>query len=292
MARGRDLVTGVDGGVTVVDQAGIELVVNSSIEGRILELNVEPVIPGIESLVGASAYSGFRRAVGELLPDEWSSGSVGFQMLDDVSTAMMLSGRVLRSAGLGLGRPVKPGRPSMTDRCAGWIDGGVAVTAYTEMGPPLFDTPPSPPVEPRDDPTGWHDHPESEPHSTRRRRRLDVWRDGDVVRLECFFRDSHFDADGSEGVVHEYTVQATVDPVSFEVLSCEADYGPLPFPECPAATGSTGRLVGTSLGGLRRRVLKEMVGPSTCTHLNDQLRSFEDVPALIARLESVVGRPE
>ena len=286
VARGRDLVTGLDGDTLVVDEAGVEVAVNSSMQGRILSIAVEPAIDGIEGLVGASAFAGFRRSVGELVPGDRSSGSVRFQLLDDIPTALMLSGRVLRAAGLGLGVPMKPGKPSNVDICAGWVDEGTAVQGYSEKGPPLFPAPPSPPVEPTDDPVGWHEHPSAQPFSTRRRRRLDVAPEGDVVHVDCFFRDSHFDGDGLEEVVHEYTVRAAVDAATHTVLSCEADYGALPFPECPGAAASAHRIVGDTLEGLRRRVLKEMVGTSTCTHLNDQLRSFEDVPTLLARLEA------
>jgi hypothetical protein len=284
VARGRDLITAADGRTAVVDAAGLELVANSSIEGRILDISVDPEVAGIESLVGASAFAGFRRAAGELVPDDRGSGSVRFQILDDLPTSLMLSGRVLRAAGLGLGVPMKPGKPANVDMCAGWIDDGVAVRGYGDKGPPLFPAPASPPVEPQDDPLGWHEHPGAVLHSTRRRRRLDLWSDGELARIDCFFRDSHFDGDGLEGVVHEWTVRAAVDPASLEVVACEAGYGALPFPECPSAAASAGRLVGSPLAGVRRRVLKEMVGPPTCTHLNDQLRSFEDVGTLLVRL--------
>ncbi|HEY6533709.1 MAG TPA: DUF2889 domain-containing protein [Acidimicrobiales bacterium] len=286
VARGRDLLTLPDGQGVVLDEAGLEIVVNDSLEGRILEFSLDPPHDGTDSLIGATAFAGFRRSVGALIPDDRGSGSVRFQILDDLPTALMLSGRVLRAAGLGLGIPMKPGKPSNVDICAGWIDDGVAVRGYSEKGPPLFPAPDSPPVEPADDPLGWHPHPDSVPHSTRRRRRLDLWRDGELARIDCFFRDSHFDEDGLEGVVHEWTVRAAVDPASLEVVECEAGYGALPFPECPGAAASAGRLVGGPLVGLRRRVLKEMVGTSTCTHLNDQLRSFEDVGTLLRRLDS------
>jgi hypothetical protein len=36
--------------------------------------------------------------------------------------------------------------------------------------------------------------------------------------------------------------------------------------------------------GLRKRVREQLVGPSTCTHLNDTLRALEDVPELAALL--------
>ena len=66
--------------------------------------------------------------------------------------------------------------------------------------------------------------------------------------------------------------------------SCAATYGALPWPECPGATASAGRLAGTPVAGLRRRVRQEFLGVGTCTHLNDTLRALADVGSLIAVL--------
>jgi hypothetical protein len=121
----------------------------------------------------------------------------------------------------------------------------------------------------------------------RRARRHDLWRDEDgVLRVDAFFRDSHMASDGVETVVHEYTVEASVDDESGVVLACEATPRVLPWIECPEAANSAGRLVGMSLKGLRPRVRAELIGPSTCTHLNDTLRELEDVLALAPLLGS------
>ena len=286
-ARGRDLLTRPDGTAVVLAEASVVIVAPFR-DGLLHAIAVEPAVPGIETLVGRSAYAGFRRAVDELLPGERASGSVRHQLLDDLSTALMLSGRVLRAEGIGFGdRPA--GHKPPVDLCAGWIADGVAVAAYSDLGPPLFPAPDAPAVAPDDDPLGWHAHDALPPHSTRRRRRLDVWPEGDVVKLDSFFRDSHVDRDGRETVVHEYTVRGTVDASTFEVLSCDAAWGELPFPECPAAVASTSRIVGEPVDGLRRKVLKTMVGPSTCTHLNDQLRSLEDVAPLARALTAAIS---
>jgi hypothetical protein len=117
-----------------------------------------------------------------------------------------------------------------------------------------------------------------------------VWEDGTAVNVDCFFRDSHFDDDDVETVVHEWHVAAALDADSLTFTECEADMGPLPFGECPGAIASAGRLVGASVDGLRRGVRERFVGPSTCTHLNDTLRSFEDVRALLTRLRDVPVR--
>jgi hypothetical protein len=283
VARGRDLLTREDGTTAVLDVARLEIVSDFS-GGLLHHLATEPPDAGLASLAGRSAYAGFRKAVDEVLPGERASGSVRYQLIDDLPTALMLSGRVLRAAGLGLGERTE-GHGPPADMCAGWIAGGTAVAGYSDKGPPLFSAPDAPAIVPDDDREAWHSHPELPPHSTRRRRRLDLWREGGVIQLDSFFRDSHFDGDGRESVVHEYTVRGTVDPETFAITSCHAEWGELPFPECPAAAASASRVVGEPASGLRRRVLKTMGGVTTCTHLNDQLRSFEDVAALVARLD-------
>ena len=111
-----------------------------------------------------------------------------------------------------------------------------------------------------------------------------MWRNGDAAVAECFFRDSHVDANGIETVVHEYTVSATVDPATLRITECDAIPGPLPYPECPAAAGSARRLPGAPVEGLRSAVLADLTGPTTCTHLNDAFRSLEDVGHLLRSL--------
>jgi Protein of unknown function (DUF2889) len=123
----------------------------------------------------------------------------------------------------------------------------------------------------------------------RRRRRIDVWEEEGHGLVEGFFRDSHMDAAGTETIVHEYTVHASVDLSTMQFASCSADVGALPYPECPNAVASAGRLVGVAAVGLRRWVRDTFVGTSTCTHLNDTLRALEDTEALFGALRRRVG---
>jgi hypothetical protein len=281
LALGRDIRTDLDGEVEVLDAARVELE-GAFRTGLITRLTSDPAHPGLAAMAGVSAYAGVRRALPAAMPGERESRSVRFQLLDDISTALLLSGRTLRAAGipmsLGKSKPLL-----MVDACAGWIDGGTAVTGHTELGPPLETGPVAAPVERDDDPLAWHDPGPLPPHTTRRRRRLDVWREGEIAHVDAFFRDSHADGDGVETVVHQYRVRGTFDPETLAFVDCEAEPGPLPFPECPSAAASAARLGGESVEGLRRWVLTSMAGTSTCTHLNDTLRSFEDVGALLAR---------
>lgn len=149
---------------------------------------------------------------------------------------------------------------------------------------PVVTGPVAPPLLSPDDDQAWHQVEPLPPHGTRRWRRLDLWREHDVVEIECFFRDSHVDADGLETVVHEYTVGAAVDASTMRFTKCEASIGVLPWTECPSAAASAGRLVGAPASGLRPWIRETFVGPPTCTHLNDTLRAMEDVSALVAEL--------
>jgi hypothetical protein len=252
------------------------------LEQTINSISSDPPHTGLEALVDVKAFGGFRRAIDEAMPGERLSGSVRYQLLDDLPTALMLSGRALRDAGIGIrmGDPRKP----PVDICAGWAEGGTLLAGLTEAGPPLNVGPVASLVEPKDDPVGWHDIDSLPPHATRRRRRVDLWEEGGEAHLDCFFRDSHVNGGGVETVVHEYTLRASVDPRTLTFVSCEAEPGPLPYLECPAASASSHRLDGAPVEGLRKWVRNTFVGPTTCTHLNDAFRSLEDVGALLRTL--------
>jgi hypothetical protein len=119
----------------------------------------------------------------------------------------------------------------------------------------------------------------------RRHRRLDLTL-GDPLEVDVLFRDSHMSFGGAETVIHEYTVQAAVDRGSGRIMRIEATPRALPFVECPAAAASAAQLAGTGIDEVRENVRREFVGPSTCTHLNDTLRSLEDVGGLLEVLQA------
>jgi Protein of unknown function (DUF2889) len=306
IARGRDLYTSPAGKATAVAAACVRA--TSGFPGHVLtSISADPADGRVLELAGRRASSGFRRAVEEALPGEREAGTILYQLLDDLPTALLVSGYATLAARFAPGAPAQPddllaarapGRrpPAMAlqavDMCSGWVDGGVMVSGLSNGVAPYFEGTPAPVVESAGnsgDPLGWHAHGPLPPHAMRRRRRIDVWRDDDLARVEGFFRDSHVASDGVERVVHEYTVRAAVDMGSRSFRTCDADFGSLPWPECPGALASAGRLVGVSVDGLRRRVREELTGVGTCTHLNDTLRALEDVSALIGVLEGREG---
>jgi hypothetical protein len=288
LARGRDLRTAADGTATVLGAAALDVLTRFP-DRAVVTIAGGPSHPGLQALVGVRASAGFRQAVSDALPGERQSRSVRFQLLDDLPTALLVSGHAVHVAGVEF--PLK-GVPSLPypDLCAGWVSGGTLLTGRDANGmPPRHVGPVAPSIESENDPLAWHDLPALPAHGMRRRRRLDVWHDGDAGMVECFFRDSHLDPDGVEEIVHEYTVHATVDLGTQLFLSCDADFGALPWPECPNALASATRLVGAPVDGLRGWVRDTFVGPTTCTHLNDTLRSLEDVGALLAQVPAAPG---
>ena len=281
LAMGRDLLTTADRKPRVLGATCIDVRADFA-SATIDRIVSDPPHPALAELSGTHAFHGFRAEVERVLPGERESGSLRYQLLDGVPIALMLSARVLRTAGLG--PPISSPKQLPVDICAGWVAGGTLLVGLTEHGPPLHHGPVASDIRAADDALAWHEFDPLPRHATRRHRRLDVWCRGETAEFDCFFRDSFAGADGVETVVHEYGVDGAVDPATSRFLSCAATAGPLPYPECPNALASAGRLAGISTDGLRRTVRDGFVGPTTCTHLNDTLRSLEDVAALLRAL--------
>ena len=289
VGRGRDLFTDAGGAGVVVGAARLDAVVEALPGRAISRIALDPPHIGAEALIGVAVSAGFRQAVDEAMPGERQSGSVRFQLLDDLPTALLVSGYAIMAGGATVTRrgPVL----QFPDMCAGWVTGGTLLSGMSGEGlPPRHIGPQAPSVEPVDDALGWHELDPMPPHGMRRRRRIDVWHEGGLGMVEGFFRDSHMDASGVETIVHEYTVRASVDLSTYRFESCVADVGALPYSECPGAAASAGRLVGAPADGLRRWVRDTFVGTSTCTHLNDTLRALEDVGMLLSSLAEQGGR--
>jgi hypothetical protein len=122
----------------------------------------------------------------------------------------------------------------------------------------------------------------------RRARRIDVWADADgdrpVLQVDSMFQDSSTVPGGGRVAVHEYRLEATIDPVAGVLLSATADPRVLPYLECPTAAGNVDVLVGTPVREFRAVVLERLKGVAGCTHLNDALRALAEVPVLAGPL--------
>ena len=252
---------------------------------RLIAIESEPARVELQSLVGTSVSTGFRAAMVDVVPDEQERATLLHALLDDLPGAALVSGYAMGHAGK---YPVrKAGAPilQVEGLCAGFQrDGTIMAHVHAEGTAPVVTGPDAPPLIDPDDPFAWHDLREMGAHDMRRWRRLDVLpgpTSADLVLVEAYFRDSHVDEQGRETVIHEYTVTAEVDPVTLAIVRSSAVAHSLPWVECIEAEASGDRLAGLLLRGLRPHVREDFVGVTTCTHLNDTMRSLEDVRALL-----------
>ncbi len=253
--------------------------------GRLVtEIHCEPAMPDSDTLVGVRAGSGFRTALDQAAPRLTADGTLLGLLLDEVPVVTLISGSAI--ARVSGERPRNTVMPP-TDVCAGWKAGGEMDVSHREGRFSLLGVGPSAPeLADETDPLGWHTMPDLPPGSIRRRRRLDVVPGPElgVVVVDGLFRDTFCEADGTQKVIHEYAVSATVDLATGTIRSANATPHVLPGPDCPAAAASATRLVGERLTGLREMLRADMTGPTTCTHLTDQLRALADIHALIPLL--------
>ncbi len=178
----------------------------------------------------------------------------------------------------------------MSGVCAGWADDASLIVHVRKKGSvPIPIGPPAPVLERQDDSLSWHEMAALPPQSVRRRRRLDLVSPavpGGEHRIDLHFRDSYTGEDGEEAVLHEYSVSGTADVDSGRIVSIAARAQVLPWIECPGSLASAKRIAGMELSALRATIRKEFVGSSTCTHLNDSMRSLADITVLARELAS------
>lgn len=285
IAHARDLITNADGAPGTRCDAHLEAVLDPRIH-ILRSIETDPPLPGVQQLVGALVGPGFRKQVDVAVPELIDSGSGLYLLLDDLPGATLVSGYSMLHAGAIPRGTNDEYLIARSDLCAGWADEGVMMSLIREHGESPATQGPDAPLLTSDDPDAWHPLLELPPNAMRRLRRIDVTRPeaGQASVVDVFFRDSHVDSDGRETIVHEYSVDATVDPVARTVLSIDARADVLPWHECPGALGSASRLVGMPLAGLRPWIRQTFTGTSTCTHLNDVLRGLTDVSGLLDTL--------
>jgi len=298
-ARARDLGTAPDAASAVINQVDLSLRVDGS-NRQVLSIASSPALPGLDRLIGCPVGPGFRSRVDDACPGERETGTLFHLLLDDLPGAALVSGYSAQRAG-ALDPPRRRPEPeiggtsglarmmaSQDDVCAGWAhDGTLMVTVRSTGEIPVSTGPRAPSLERKDDPLAWHALSPLSAHAMRRRRRLDVVRsDGpdETHRFDAHFRDSHMDQDGVEWVVHEYMATGTFDIVEGRVIDIAAKAHVLPWMECPGAVASAERLSGMPIGEVRTRVRQEFAGTSTCTHLNDTLRSLGDLEILARQI--------
>ena len=276
--RARDVVVRPDT-VDVLD----EIRVRAHLSERVIDdITSSPHDGRLAKLLGSRVGPGFRSSVGKLLPGEAQRASLLHLLLDDWVGAALVSGYAVQHAAIVLGVEQKlPAgtADNMAGICAGFASEASLVGYARRNGTiPSVHGPVAPPLDIEGDDA-------VEPlraHGMRRFRRLDLRPvDAASADFDAHFRDSHVDGDGVETIVHEYTVEGSIDASTRTVATVEANVRVLPWQECPGAIGSATRVEGMTLSQIRDRVRAEFVGISTCTHLNDTLRAIADLDALL-----------
>jgi len=286
IGRARDLLTPLDAGVppTVLDEAQFRIMASPVRE--ILSIETVPEHPRVQELVGVRAGGASRVALGEKLGD--LRGRPLFQLLDDFAGASLVAGWIWsRWTDDWLARASRSGVPSTAGRggnlvniCTGFAEGASSLRpdgrpdnldqSSAEVGP----------LEHPDDAAGWHAMPHQEGPQIRRARRIDLWREDGLIKVDAGFQDSGSNPNGGRTAIHEYRVFAEIEGDSGRLEALQALPLILPFRECPGASVKATRMIGKPVGDFRAAVLETLPSTLGCTHLNDVLRALADVPRL------------
>ncbi len=291
--RARDLLTPLEG--EEIELASGNFRIRASPMREILEIAATPDHPRLAEMVGVRAGGASRAALADVLGD--LRGTPLFQVLDDFAGASLVAGWIWSRwiddwhARITASRKSNPGNKGrMVNICTGFTEGGSSLSedgsvdhsdqSATEVGPLVHP----------DDPAGWHLLPVQEGRpQARRSRRIDLWRAEGVLKVDAAFQDSGPNPKGTRTAIHEYRVYAEVDERTDMLLSLQALPLILPFRECPGASMKASRMIGQNVGDFRQAVLDTLVGTIGCTHLNDVLRAFADIPELARMLPEEHG---
>jgi hypothetical protein len=285
--RARDLRTPRLGAPEVLQVASVNAVTGP--ERQIQSIDASPPVANFERLVGCRAGANLRIAIAEVLPGEVEDGTPLHLLLDDLAGSTLIAGFVYSRwvdhvPGLRVRFSSRASKRFMLDICAGFREGSSALLPDgTISGIPHNTAHPGPLADPAD-PLSWHDLGEHPEIAMRRARRIDVWRQSGNVQIDAMFRDSCWDPDGQEVVVHEYQIFGLADPTAENLLWVKARPRVLPYAECPAAAPKASRMAGATLRSMRTDVLQRLRATDCCTHLNDGLRALAEVPVLAAAL--------
>ena len=283
--RARDLLTPTEGEPSVVREADLYAVTGP--ERDIRRIEADPAPAALERLVGCRAGGNLRKAIATELPEEAENGTPLHLLLDDLAGSTLISGfvfvRWLDHLPEMRERLTRAPIRQMTDICSGFQSGSSALRADGSIVHNQNTAYPGPLADPSD-PWCWHELDEAPVPAMRRARRIDVWDEDGILGIDAMFRDSAWDPDGRELVVHEYQLLGQADRASGVLISVTAVPRVLPYAECPGAAPNASWMEGTELRAMRTEVLARLQKADCCTHLNDALRSLAEVPVLATSL--------
>ena len=289
LGRGRDLLTPIHGEPKTLDAASMTVEIGAP--RTVTAIEVEPPRDGIENLVGAVGGSALRSAIDDVVPRERAGATPLHLLLDDIAGTSLIAGFARTRAEPEMRRAMN-GPPGLEFgkrkgkiicsglRPDGWADTHRKAEQYANHA-----IRPAGSLGLADDPLGWHEMPPDPKIGMRRHRRIDVWRENELLGVDAFFRDACWEPDGSQMALHEYSISASVDASTHVLRSLEATPRVLPFPECKWAAPNVERLLGANVTTFRTHVQQTLTELRACTHLNDQLRCLAELPALAAHID-------
>jgi hypothetical protein len=280
-AVAQDSVAGPGGGaVAVLAAASVTAAMDAGSRLTAVSGDVPAGVAG--ALAGMTPVSGFRKELARLARAGLDPHSLLAALLDDLPTVRLISGyaRLIETPPLVTnGRTQAP----VLNICRGWAADGTASRLAASGQSVITGTPPAPAFgELLADAAGTMGEPALRPRSMRRRRILDVVPAGPDVEVFQYFRDSHIDAGGGEGSLHEYVMTARLSAGDLVVRAISVEPRALPFPECPLAAPHAQLLVGLSTNDIESAVRSALSGTTGCTHLNDTLRFLRFAGRLIS----------
>lgn len=283
--RARDIYTPIGSGqAQVLDTADIDA--RMSTERRIVALGGSNHRETLAGFVGLSPGGQLRKAMAAQIPEEAEQNSLLHRLLDDMAgaTFMSMSGWYdWQEAGhvkVGFQQPV-------VGVCISFSPGSEALTPEGFNNEAIADHPFSPPPFSGVDPIEWHEFAATPGPNAWRLRRTDMHRSDGQLVVDAWFQDSSVLPGRTDmrRIFHEYSIRATFDDDSMlRLRSVDVTPRVLPFRTCLAAPDTARALVGRSALEFRGLVVELLAGTSGCTHLNDMLRSLQDVAAIAARL--------
>ena len=293
IGAGRDIVTPA-AGASPIEAASGGFTITASPQREILAITTTPCHMHEQELVGVRAGGASRAALGALMGD--IRGSPLFQLLDDFAGASLVAPWIWsewtadwaadrREATANAGHAAR-----MENICTGFAAGSTALTATGQANHDLQSRTEVGPLENEDDPGGWHPLGVQTGAQGRRARWIDLHRNGEMLRVDAGFQDSCSNPHGGRTAVHEYRIDAEIDPKTMRLAAIRARPLILPYAECPGAALNVGRLVGHEVSTLREGVPSTLPGALGCTHLNDVIRALADVPVLAGFLPVEAAR--
>lgn len=294
MGRARDVSTPQDGAPFVVGEDAIKAEVGP--DGRLVSL-VSDGRDGLASFAGLRPGGELRKALARDMPEEGCGDTRLHRLLDDLAGASFMSVAAWYAWDGGIAglaersktraateRPVEgvclsyfPGSPVMTK------DGrGIDEHADHPIGPlPLV----------ADDPLAFHPLLEFDGPNQWRLRRTDIWREGRELVVDAWFQDSSaIMGDPARRVIfHEYGVVAHIDADSLALNAISVTPHVLPYITCHAAPATALAMLAGNVRDFRELVPALLRKDAGCTHLNDMLRSLQDVAGLAGSLSQPMG---